>query len=54
MREAERLDIEVYGLGLGNAAVRNLLPHGSVVITNLAELPGKLFWLLEKAMKQHN
>jgi hypothetical protein len=52
LKAAEHIGVESYGLGLGNDSVKSLLPGRSTVITNLAELPGKLFWLLEQAMKK--
>jgi hypothetical protein len=51
LKAAEHIGVESYGLGLGNDSVMSLLPGRSTVITNLADLPGKLFWLLEQAMK---
>jgi hypothetical protein len=47
---AKRLRLEVYGLGLGAQSVKGLFPGRSVVLSNLADLPGRLFWLLGRAM----
>jgi hypothetical protein len=42
--------LEIYGLGLGNDSVKELLPGRSVDIGNSWDLPQKLFWLLGRAM----
>jgi nitric oxide reductase activation protein len=49
--EAGRLGLELYGLGLGNDAVKALLPGRSVVLGKLTDLPRALFKLLGEALK---
>jgi cobalamin biosynthesis protein CobT len=54
IEEARRMGIEIYGLGLRNEAVKELLPGSSFVLYSLAELPEKLFRLLETAINQRS
>jgi hypothetical protein len=51
IKAANKRGIETYGLGLGNDSVRDLMPNRAVCVNNLMELPRKLFWLLEQAIK---
>ncbi len=46
----KRLGFELYGLGIGNTVIAELLPEQSVVINKLSELAPKLFRLLQKAL----
>jgi hypothetical protein len=54
IEEARRMGIEIYGLGLRDEAVKELLPGSSFILYSLAELPEKLFQLLETAIKSIN
>jgi hypothetical protein len=50
IKTATNIGMEMYGLGLGSQAVKDLLPGHSVVLVNLMELPQKLFGLLGRAV----
>jgi cobalamin biosynthesis protein CobT len=50
IKMARRAGFEIYGLGLGSDAITTILPGRSAVLYNMAELPMKLFRLLENAI----
>ena len=47
---AQRLGFEIYGLGLKNDFIKNILPGRSLVIDRLPQLPSALFKLLGQAL----
>jgi Mg-chelatase subunit ChlD len=51
IKEAKRIGIEIYGLGLGSQSIADLLPGKAVVINNTMDLPRKLFQLLGKTIQ---
>ena len=50
LRQAERLDVEVYGIGIKSNAVNQLLPQHSRVIADLPELAPAMFEMLQAAL----
>ena len=50
LHQAQRLGMEVYGVGILNDAITALLPQTSCVIRNLSDLAPAMFGLLQKAM----
>ena len=49
-RQAERLGVEVYGIGIKSNAVNQLLPQHSRVIADLPELAPAMFEMLQAAL----
>lgn len=50
LRQAERLGVEIYGIGIKSNAVSQLLPQHSRVITTLQELAPAMFEMLQTAL----
>jgi nitric oxide reductase activation protein len=50
IKKARQARFEIYGIGLCCDAISNILPGRSTVLYNMAELPMKLFRLLENAI----
>jgi cobalamin biosynthesis protein CobT len=53
IEEALRIGVEIYGLGINTDSILDILQDRSTVITNILDLPQKLFWLLGRAFT-HN
>jgi hypothetical protein len=54
VRTGLNIGLEIYGLGLGNHSVQELLPGRSVILDKLNDLPKKLFGLLGQTMSNHH
>ena len=54
LKMAHKIGLEVYGVGILDGSINNILPDASRVIYQLEELPAMLFELLHDVLTRKN